>query len=222
MPSEYVISILLLATAIITSVAAAISTRRALAQHTKLLRSQQELIEQAKRSVRADLHKRASTIFEKAIDENAEYIKHDIEKARTSMVSYVKDEFDKALASDMRTLHASVDHIQSETAASISGIQEHLGRDQVTLLKQIQERQIAVLDSLEEQHKSLAGRIDTVVNDEKARRIEQFEDQMTQIVRSYINEALVNQVDIETQMDAILDALEQNKTAMVEDMKNAA
>ena len=221
--NEYSISVgLLFIVAITISLYAVISTRRALAQHTNLLKDQSELVEQAKRTVRADLHKRVSVIFEKAVEENAEYLKDDIEKARHSMVTYVKREFDAALSADMRALHESVDDIQHGAVAGIDSIQKSIIENQESFSKKIQERQLALVASLEQQHKSLTERIDSAVKDEKTRRIKEFENQMTQIVRVYINEALSNQIDVDAQIDYIIEDLQQNKNAMIEDMKHAA
>jgi hypothetical protein len=45
---------------------------------------------------------------------------------------------------------------------------------------------------------------------------------MARIVSSYVNQALASRIDIDAQLAYVLDELEQNKQALVEDMKNVA
>ena len=61
-----------------------------------------------------------------------------------------------------------------------------------------------------------------MVEQETKRRIERFESEMSRIVGSYARQAFADRIDIDVQLAYILEELEQNKQAIIEDLRNVA
>ncbi len=56
---------------------------------------------------------------------------------------------------------------------------------------------------------------------QKTRIVAQFEKEMASIINHYVLMAIGNQIDLSDQLEYILAELENNKQAIVEDVKNA-
>ena len=98
---------------------------------------------------------------------------------------------------------------------------ENLQRVEVTKDSQAKtlETLQASADALQKQHEQLSELLDKSVADQKAMLIELINDNMARIIEHYLIGALGEQSDLKTQLPSILAQLEQNKQAMVEDMK---
>jgi hypothetical protein len=57
---------------------------------------------------------------------------------------------------------------------------------------------------------------------EKLQTIERFDKNMTSIVTHYIQSAIGDQIDLNDQLEYILEDLETNKVAILEDIKNGS
>ena len=75
--------------------------------------------------------------------------------------------------------------------------------------------------ALDEQRQVLGDEVKKAVADEKTRIINNFINQLTDIVSHYITSAIGNEIDLNDQLEYILANLETNKQAMIEDIKNA-
>jgi len=77
--TEYLIAIVLIVIAAIICAVGFVVIYWVLSQNTKLIQKQSQIIGDAKRKVQADLHAKASTKFEEAVEENAEDLKKDLQ-----------------------------------------------------------------------------------------------------------------------------------------------
>jgi len=205
---EYIFAVALFACAIILVLASSFATRKALKEHTNQLKSQTELINSAKRRVQADMHSKASDQFEKSIEENAGFIKKDLKKTGDQMSAYVRTEFDGALTNQLKHYEASAEDIAKVSQAALTNLQTAIASEQTRLT-----------EVLQLQHAQLATQLEELVAAEKARRIAHFEGDMASIVESYIKQTLVDQIDIDSQLEYIVNELERNKAAIAEDLR---
>ena len=222
MATEDLLAVALVIVAGATTLFGFFSTRKAINEHTKLLKSQAELINEAKRKVQSDMHRKASERFEKAVEENAEYLKKDIRHTGEVMNAYVRTEFDGALHNELATFRKSAEEIGKVSGDALHQLQGSIAQEQAEVLATFKQEQATILEDLKKQHHDLASKVDEMVSAEAQRRITQFESEMARIVSSYVNQALASRIDIDAQLAYVLDELEQNKQALVEDMKNVA
>ena len=75
---------------------------------------------------------------------------------------------------------------------------------------------------IDTQRQELAGELQKEIDEEKQRRVKHFEENMTQIINHYIEQAIGDQIDLQDQLEYILGELESNKAAILEDIKNGA
>ena len=222
MATEYILAIILVVIATITTLVGYISTRRAINQHTKLLKSQAEVISHAKRRVQADMHRKASDKFEKAVEENSDYIKEDLRHTGEQLSAYVRTQMDGALHNELVAFRESSEKIGKVSSEALQQLQQAIATEQATILSACRSEHEDILASLKTQHQELADKINELVLQEKERRIQQFDGEMTRIVSAYVTQALTNQIDVDAQLGYILGELEQNKAAIVEDVRYVA
>ena len=73
---------------------------------------------------------------------------------------------------------------------------------------------------IEEQRAVLEKQMNEQAFDEKQRIIAKFEKDMADIVNHYLLAAIGNQIDLTVQLDYIFQYLEQNKQAIIEDIRS--
>ena len=73
--------------------------------------------------------------------------------------------------------------------------------------------------SIEEQHRQLNDMLEKSIADQEAMMVNAFEENMGRIIEHYLIAALGDQYDLKAQLPAILQQMEANKQAMVDDMK---
>ncbi|HSX34473.1 MAG TPA: hypothetical protein VLF62_02405, partial [Candidatus Saccharimonadales bacterium] len=72
------------------------------------------------------------------------------------------------------------------------------------------------------ERQSLVAKLETEVQEEKDRRIQQFDQRMAQVVNHYVLAAIGNQIDLNDQLEYILAELESHKAAIIEDIHSGA
>ena len=77
-------------------------------------------------------------------------------------------------------------------------------------------------EAIEQQREILRQQLESQVAAEKAKLIEHFEQNMTDIINHYVLAAIGNEIDLSDQLEYILSDLEANKQAIVEDIKSGA
>lgn len=208
--------------AVLISLIGYFAVRRLINNHTELLKSQAQIVTEVKQELRAELHQKASVSFEKAVEQNVEYITKDLRQASEALSNYVRAQFDSALRHEMRDFRDSSEGIGKVSRDALLKLEQAIAVEQTAIINSFQEEQKAILEDLRKQHATLTKNIEDIVTEETNRRIQHFQTDMARIVTSYVNDALAGSLDIDAQMAYIIDALEQNKQAIVEDISHVA
>lgn len=149
---------------------------------------------------REELRNRGRLHFEKIIGENAMFLQQDLrlttsqlnEYMKTEITNKLKEEFQKYEESIMDAKQLAIDSIQKTNAA------------------------------IDEQRQIMGQQLREEVVAEKQRVLEQFGSNMADIVNHYVLAAIGDQIDLNDQLEYILGQLEDNKRAIIEDMKSGA
>lgn len=219
---EYLLAVVLVVGAVLITAAGYFAVRKLIVDHTELLQNQAQLLAEAKEEIKAELHQKASADFEKIVEQNAEFIKKDLRQTGESMNAYVRTQFDSALRHELRTFKDSSEDIGKVSKTELSKLQRAIADEQAAVVTSFKEEQKAILEDLKKQHGGLVEKIDTLVQEEASRRIEQLEGEMARIVTAYVHQALADRMDVDAQVPYILDELEKNKQAIIEDIRHAA
>jgi len=149
---------------------------------------------------REELRNRGRLHFEKIIGENAMFLQQDLRLTTSQLNEYMKTEIKKVLEDEFKKYEESI-----KGAKDIA-------------LESIQKTQNAI----EQQRQILEKQLVDEVTDEKNRLMDKFESNMTDIVNHYVLSAIGNQIDLSDQLDYITGYLNENKKAILEDLKNGA
>lgn len=149
---------------------------------------------------REELRNRGRLHFEKILGENAMFLQQDLRLTTSQLNDYMKEEISKDLKNSFDNYQNAISDAKQLAIESIQKTKE-------------------VIDT---QRQELAGQMEKEVQDEKQRRVESFEMNMTQIVNHYIQQAIGDQIDLQDQLEYILGELETNKQAIMEDIRNGA
>jgi hypothetical protein len=76
--------------------------------------------------------------------------------------------------------------------------------------------------AIDDERGALLQQINQQLATEKARQMNMFEENMTDVINHYLMAAIGNQIDLSDQLEYILTNLESNKKAIVEDIQNGA
>ena len=76
--------------------------------------------------------------------------------------------------------------------------------------------------TIEQQRALLEKQMNKEAEEDKKRMIENFDKNMADIVNHYILEAIGNEIDLTKQLDYIFAYLEENKKAIMEDIKSGS
>lgn len=220
MTTEYLLAVILIVVAAVVCAGGFVAIYWAMTQNTKLIAKQSTIINDAKHKVQADLHRKATDKFEKVVEENAEFLKKDIVSTGKALNAYVRTEFDGALSGELQSFRQSASEIGKVSSQALSELQTSIAKEQSNVLASFKKEQELILDDLRSQHQALAEKVNQMVEEETKRRIERFEGEMSRIVGTYARHAFANRIDIDTQLAYILEELEENKQAIVGDLRN--
>jgi hypothetical protein len=147
---------------------------------------------------REELRNRGRLHFEKIIGENAMFLQQDLRLTTSQLNDYMKEEIKRVLQEEFAKYEESISNAKDLALESIQKTQEVIEQQRVVLERQMNE-QAAI---------------------EKSRLIEHFEKNMADIVNHYILAAIGNEIDLTSQLDYIFQYLEENKQAIVEDIRS--
>lgn len=151
-------------------------------------------------SFREELRNRGRLHFEKIIGENAMFLQQDLRLTTSQLNEYMKseithklqEEFDKYEQSIMDAKQLAIESIEKTKTA------------------------------IDQQRQQMGQQVESEMQAEKARLVKLFEENMTEIVNHYVLAAVGDQIDLSDQLEYILGDLEQNKQAIIEDIKSGA
>lgn len=146
---------------------------------------------------REELRNRGRLRFEKIIEENAAFLKQDLDATTTRLNEYME-----------KQISAKLD---TEFAAYASAMQQAQQLALSTLQK--------TAADVEAQRVALAEGLRKDVSEREAALLKVYEENMAKIVEQYVLQTLGDQFDLKAQMPYIIRQMEQNKQAIMEDMR---
>jgi F0F1-type ATP synthase membrane subunit b/b' len=147
---------------------------------------------------REELRNRGRLHFEKIISENAMFLQQDLQITTSQINEYMKTEITKVLTEEFGKYQESITSAKELALQSIQKTQEAIEQQRDLLEKQMAEETAK----------------------EKDRILAKFENNMADIVNHYLLAAIGNEIDLSSQMDYIFQNLEENKEAIVADIKS--
>jgi hypothetical protein len=147
---------------------------------------------------REELKNRGRLQFEKIINDSAEFLQQDLRLTSSQLNEYMKNELTSKVHEELTKYEQSINDARDLAIDSIKK----------TSL------------ALDEQRQILGAEVQKDVAEEKVRIINNFINQLSDIVSHYITSAIGSEIDLNDQLDYILANLETNKQAMIEDIKN--
>lgn len=146
---------------------------------------------------RAKLRERGVLRFERTLDQHATFLQQDLHKISDEVAEHIKEQaaniLNEEFTDQKQSVAAAQQHL-SETFSRIDAAVEAYGK---TLT--------------EELHKELKA--------EQQRRLDYFSDNMSQVITHHIQQSLGALLPVDEQVSFILKNLEENKAAILEDMK---
>jgi len=146
---------------------------------------------------REELRNRGRLRFEKIIDENAMFLKQDLDMTISQLNDYMKVQISSKLDTEFEAYAKAMKEAQ-ELALS-------------TLQKTAQE--------VEQQRVQLAEAMKNEVSEREAAMLKVYEENMAKIVEHYVLQALGDQFDLKSQLPYIIAQMESNKQNIMEDMR---
>jgi hypothetical protein len=149
---------------------------------------------------REELRNRGRLHFEKIIGENAMFLQQDLRLTTSQLNDYMKQEITRTLKEEFSKYEESINDAKQLAIDSIE-------KTQVTI---------------EQQRQLMTQQLAEQLSAEKTRTIARFEAHMADVVNHYIMTAIGDQIDLTDQLEYILNDLQENKDAIIEDIKNGA
>jgi len=146
---------------------------------------------------REELRNRGRLHFEKIIGENAMFLQQDLRLTTSQLNDYMKDEIKRVLQDEFKKYEESISIAKDLALETIQKTQEVIEQQRTALEKQMADEATA----------------------EKSRLIENFQENMADVVNHYILAAIGNEIELRDQLDYIFQSLEDNKEAIIEDIK---
>lgn len=147
---------------------------------------------------REELRNRGRLHFEKIIGENAMFLQQDLRLTTSQLNDYMKEEIKKVLQKEFSKYEESISTAKDLALDTIQKTQDVIEKQRLVLEKQMADE----------------------ISAEKTRIIDHFEENMADIINHYILAAIGNEIDLTDQLDYIFQYLEENKTAIIEDIRS--
>jgi len=149
---------------------------------------------------REELRNRGRLHFEKIIGENAMFLQQDLRLTTSQLNDYMKDEIKRVLQEEFSKYEESITTAKDQALDTIQKTQEVIEQQRLVLEKQMNEE----------------------ADTQKAHIIEHFDKNMADIINHYILAAIGEEIDLTAQLDYIFQYLEENKEAILQDIKSGA
>lgn len=149
---------------------------------------------------RQELKNKGRLQFESIVRENAMFLQQDLRMTVAELNEYVKSEVTKKLDE------------------AFAKYEQAIGDAKETAIDYIQKTNATLKDY---QH-VLDEHIKQEITASKQELMKRFEDNMTKIVSHYVQTAIGDNIDLDSQLDSILADFEANKKAIIEDINNGS
>ncbi len=149
---------------------------------------------------REELKNRGRLHFENIINENAMFLQQDLRLTTSQLNDFMKEEIKKVLREEFATYEESISTAKNQAIEAIQKTQSVIEEQREVMQKQIGEQ----------------------LSEEKELAVARFESNMGQIVNHYILDAIGGEIDLTDQLDYIFSNLEENKQAIIQDIRHGA
>lgn len=149
---------------------------------------------------REELRNRGRLHFEKIIGENAMFLQQDLRLTTSQLNEYMKDEITRKLQEEFAKYEQSIMDAKQLAIDSIEKTNQ----------------------AVDQQRQMLSAQLQKELNDAKSHLLDQFENNVAEVVNHYILAAVGNQIDLTDQLEFIISELEANKEAIKQDIVNGA
>ena len=146
---------------------------------------------------REELRNRGRLRFEKIIDENAAFLKQDLDATTTRLNEYMEKQISAKLDTEFAAYAGAMQQAQQ---LALSTLQKTAA--------DVESQRVALADALRKD-----------VSEREAALLKVYEENMAKIVEQYVLQTLGDQFDLKAQMPYIIRQMEQNKQAIMEDMR---
>lgn len=166
--------------------------------------SKEDFIDQAEHDVerifndefREELKNRGRLHFEQIINENAMFLKQDLQLTASQLNEFMQDSIKRVLKEEFAKYEESIDNAKQLAVESLEKTQK----------------------VMEEQRVQMSAQLSEEVATEKKRLIAKFDANLQQIMNYYLLEAVGSEIDLTDQLEFIFRQLEDNKQAILEDI----
>ena len=149
-------------------------------------------------ALQKELHEEGHEEIQKAVEENVAFIERDVRRTTSELNGYMQQEITRTLNDELKKYGESADQVNKIALDAIAQTQA----------------------ALELQHQQLAVQLAEQVTSEKERILTRFEENMTEVVSHYVSAAIGNQIDVKDQLRFIISELQENKQAIIEDLRS--
>ncbi len=149
---------------------------------------------------REELRNRGRLHFEKIIGENAMFLQQDLRLTTSQLNEYMKQEITRVLKEEFSKYEESINDAKQLAIDSIEKTQATIEQQRQLMTQQLAEQ----------------------LGAEKTRTLARFEGHMAEVVNHYIMTAIGDQIDLTDQLEYILNDIEDNKAAIIEDIRSGA
>lgn len=149
---------------------------------------------------REELKNRGRLHFENVINENAMFLQQDLRLTTSQLNEFMKDEIKTVLKDEFGTYEESIANAKDQAIEAIQKTQNLIEEQRALITEQLQNQAAA----------------------EKEAVIQRFEKNMGEIINHYIIESIGTEIDLSDQLDYIFTNLQENKAAILEDIRNGA
>lgn len=186
--------------------------------------------------IKEDLNRQVSDKLDATIEDiNSELKNHVAKQLDEQFLSYGKTLKDaqeittnslKRSAEMMEQQHQELQEVMKRSAADQQAMLNEVSGENKAWIDEMKQAQSEALEwlnnsskAMQEQHDKLLAELDKHVADQQQQLIKLYEENMAQINERYLIEALGDQYDLKEQVPAIIKQMEENKQAIVDDMK---
>lgn len=145
---------------------------------------------------REELKNRGRLHFEQIINENAMFLKQDLQLTASQLNEFMQDSIKRVLKEEFAKYEESIDNAKQLAVESIEKTQQ----------------------VLEDQRAQMSAQLAEEVATEKKRLMTKFDSNLQQVMNYYLLEAVGTEIDLTDQLDFIFRQLEDNKQAILEDI----
>lgn len=147
----------------------------------------------------AEAQQHAKAVLQKAIEASAGQVQEAVAKSVGEISNNISDIAQTGFSQEFEKYQISLSELQNQTVEQIGSLQK----------------------DIDARRQELLGQVETVVAQEREKRMAHFNERINDVVAGYLAESLGNQVDLGAQGPYIMQSLEQHKEDIKRDVLSA-